>query len=120
MVSITSFKTTVNALVSEGLRPLIPTFSSSVDVVEVTGSLVKEYFVGAQDICPTRIAVIPFLDKHRSILLGTGTKKYESEYAKHRVGRDNSPMVYIMLPLNLEKKLYQNDDINRRSFDLYM
>ncbi len=120
MVSLTSFKTTVNALVSESLRPLIPTFGSSVDVVEVTGSLVKEYFVGAQDICPTRIATIPFLDKHRSILLGTGTKKYESEYAKHRVGRDNSPIVYIMLPLNLEKKLYQTDDFNRRSFDLYM
>jgi hypothetical protein len=119
IVSLTSFKTTVNALVSENMRPLIPSFSC-VDVVAVSGSLVKEYFVGAQDICPTRIAIIPFYDKHRSILIGKGTKKYESEYAKHRVGRDNLPIVYIMLPLTLEKKLYQTDEINKRSFDLYM
>jgi hypothetical protein len=119
IVSLTSFKTTVNALVSENMRPLIPSFSCA-DVVAVSGLLVKEYFVGAQDICPTRIAIIPFYDKHRSILIGKGTKKYESEYAKHRVGRDNLPIVYIMLPLTLEKKLYQTDEINKRSFDLYM
>ena len=110
-MSVTSFKTSMNV----ELKPV-----AHVDVVEVFGSLVKEYFVSAQDICPSRISTIPFLDKTRAILLCGGNKKYETEYAKHHVDRNNEPSLYVMLPLNLEKKLYQTNDIKNRSFDMYM
>ena len=88
------------------------------DVVEETGSLEKEYFVAAQDICPTRIAVIPFFNEEKAILLNQNpAKKYNKEYSRYYVNREQEPTFYVMLSLSPEKELYQTTEIDDRSFD---
>jgi hypothetical protein len=112
LVSITSFKCKETEKRSA--------FKNS-DVVEEIGSLVKEYFVAAQDICPTRIGIIPFLSEDKAVLLNQNTtKKFNNEYSRYYVNRANHPAFYVMLSLNPEKELYQTNEIDDRSFDKYM
>ena len=111
LVSVTTFHC------KEGNRSA---FKNS-DVVEETGSLEKEYFVAAQDICPTRIAVIPFFNEEKAILLNQNpAKKYNKEYSRYYVNREHDPTFYVMLSLSPEKELYQTTEIDDRSFDKYM
>ena len=117
LASVTSFNYNTKYVTNFGVGP---SFKKS-DIVEVQGSLRREYFVAAQDICPTRIAIIPFLNSETAILLNRNTHgKFNKEYARFYVGRENEPTFFVMLSLNLEKQLYQTDDIDDRSFDLYM
>jgi len=117
LASVTSFNYNTKLQTSYGT---LSSFKHS-DIVEVQGSLRKDYFVAAQDICPTRIAIIPFLNCEKAILLNHNTQsKFYKEYARFYVGRESKPTFYVMLSLNPEKQLYQTDDIDDRSFDLYM